>query len=120
MLVPAPRYLLLATLAAAMTVGVCRAQTTPLPDAPAAQADAKRSDGKPVDRCRQSGSMAARLANYRLQGMALADLIAEIRETGVEEAATPKVEKMATEVYTQALLPAQAFQIYQKSCPFRD
>ena len=43
--------------------------------------------------------MAARLANYHLQGMALPDLIAEIRESGVQDAPTLKVEKMAAEVY---------------------
>ena len=87
-------------LAAAVFAGnVCHGQSLPVPDSTPPKAAEKSAGGKQVDRCRQSGSMAARLANYHLQGMALPDLIAEIRESGVQDAPTLKVEKMAAEVY---------------------
>ena len=115
------RLSIMTALAVAVFAGsVSRGQTPPVPDATSPKAAEKRPAGKQVDRCRQSGSMAARLANYHLQEMPLADLIAEIRESGVEDAPTLKVEKMAAEVYAQRLLPADAFRIYKKSCPFRD
>ena len=78
------------------------------------------ANGKVIDRCRQSGAMGARLANYRLLGKPLDELIADVRTSGVEEAPTPKVELMATEVYALRLEPAEAFERYQKACPFRD
>jgi len=77
----------------------------------------ERKEGDP---CRQSGSMAAKLANYRLLGKPLEALLSDIRESGVEEAPTPKVEQMAREVYAQNLLPAEAFERYRKACPFKE
>lgn len=88
------------------------------------QAEPKKVDrdanGKVIDHCRQSGAMGARLANYRLLGKPLDELIADVRVAGVEEAPTPKVEQMANEVYALRLLPAEAFERYQKACPFQD
>ena len=78
------------------------------------------ANGKLIDHCRQSGAMGTRLANYRLLGKPLDELIADVRISGVEEAPTPKIELMAAEVYALRLAPAEAFERYQKACPFRD
>jgi len=86
----------------------------------AAQSPPAADSRKEADPCRQSGSVAARLANYRLLGKPLDALIAEIRESGVEEAPTPKVEQVAREIYALGLLPAEAFDRYRKACPFKE